>query len=272
MGFIDMQDVSDENLCDIDFELKNLVIKPNSVEEHSIYVEAELEISCNVSQSKQMNIIEDLYSPTEELSYNQKQMQVISKKEIIKDMCSIREKQLIPEIGNHKIYDVQILPTITNKKILNERIVYEGQIELNFLFEAENTSRMDIKNVVIPFNFTLESKKLNLASNVETKIEILTQDFTLMSDGTIDIKIDLNFIAIITNKENLQLIEEIQIDETRKVNCCSLIVYFVKQGDTLWNIAKRFRSTVEDIAQMNDIEDENKISIGQQLFIPNCAN
>ena len=36
----------------------------------------------------------------------------------------------------------------------------------------------------------------------------------------------------------------------------------------LWKIAKKFRSTVEDIARVNGIEDENKIYVGQQLYIP----
>ena len=47
-----------------------------------------------------------------------------------------------------------------------------------------------------------------------------------------------------------------------------MIIYFVKPNDTLWNIAKKFRSTVEDIVRVNNIEDENKIYPGQQLFIP----
>ena len=70
MGFIDMPNVTDENLCDVKYEIKNLLIKPNNVEEHSIYVEVELEISCNVYQIKEINIIEDLYSPTQNLGYS----------------------------------------------------------------------------------------------------------------------------------------------------------------------------------------------------------
>ena len=47
-----------------------------------------------------------------------------------------------------------------------------------------------------------------------------------------------------------------------------MVIYFVKQGDTLWSIAKKFKSTVEDIAKVNDIENANKISVGQRLYIP----
>lgn len=36
----------------------------------------------------------------------------------------------------------------------------------------------------------------------------------------------------------------------------------------MWKIAKRFGSTIDDIVRANGIEDENKIDVGQKLFIP----
>ena len=47
-----------------------------------------------------------------------------------------------------------------------------------------------------------------------------------------------------------------------------MVIYFAKPGDTLWKIAKMFKSTVEDIAKINKIENHDKISVGQQLYIP----
>ena len=42
----------------------------------------------------------------------------------------------------------------------------------------------------------------------------------------------------------------------------------VKKGDTLWNIAKEFGSTVDGIARVNGIENRNLIIPGQKLYIP----
>ena len=268
MGFIDMPNVSDENICDVSFEIKNLIVKPNSIEEHSIYVEGEIEISCNVTQSKEMNIIQDLYSPSVALEYKQKQIQAISNKEIIKDICSIREKQYIVEIGNNKIYDAIIKPSIINKNILKDRIIFEGQLEINFIFASENISKIDTKNIVIPFNFNMDCIGAMQSSQVETNIEIITQNFIEMPDGGIDINVDLNFTVNISNNCSIQVIEEVSEDETRNSPKSSLTIYFVKQGDTLWNIAKKFRSTIAEIVSINGIENENRINVGQQLFIP----
>ena len=43
---------------------------------------------------------------------------------------------------------------------------------------------------------------------------------------------------------------------------------FTKSGDSLWKIAKKFGSTVEEIARVNGIENVDKLNVGQQLFIP----
>lgn len=73
MGFVDIKDVNDESLCNIKYEVRNVLIKPNNVEEHSIYVEVELEIYCQAYENRQLDIIQDLYSPTIDLTFEQKE-------------------------------------------------------------------------------------------------------------------------------------------------------------------------------------------------------
>ncbi|MFR8103867.1 MAG: LysM peptidoglycan-binding domain-containing protein [Clostridia bacterium] len=94
------------------------------------------------------------------------------------------------------------------------------------------------------------------------------QDFIIMPDGYVDVKIDLNFVVNSSRVVGINVIDELSLEESRALNTYSIIIYFVKPGDTLWSIAKRFRSTVDSIAKVNDIEDPNVIYAGQQLFIP----
>lgn len=44
--------------------------------------------------------------------------------------------------------------------------------------------------------------------------------------------------------------------------------YLVQSGDTLWDIALRFETTVEAIVAANALTDETDLSIGQELVIP----
>ena len=45
-----------------------------------------------------------------------------------------------------------------------------------------------------------------------------------------------------------------------------MVIYTTRKGDNLWDIAKTFKSTINNIIDTNDIKDE-KITPGMQLFI-----
>lgn len=45
-------------------------------------------------------------------------------------------------------------------------------------------------------------------------------------------------------------------------------IYTVRQGDSLWKIAKRFHLSVKEIVDANQIKDPTKLKIGQDLIIP----
>ena len=266
MGFIDMPDVSEDNICDTKYEIKNLVIKPNNVEEHSIYVEAEIEISCEVYKVQEINIIQDLYSPKTNITFTQKQVNIIQKIETMQSTYNIREKQVVPEIGGNKIYDVATSVDIKKQTILNDRVLFEGELTLNYIYSSNNG--VETKQTSIPFTYNMDFAGINQNSKVETSVDIGMQDFVITDNGTIDVKVDIVFNLSVTKNAKINIIDDIVEDENRSMCTCSLVVYYVKSGDTLWKISKKFGSTVEEIARINGIENENKLNVAQQLFIP----
>lgn len=268
MGFIDMQNISDDNLCNVNYEIKNIVIKPNNVEEHSIYIEVELELSSNVYEKRQLDIIQDLYSPSERLNINQKNITVMQDKKYIKDKCTINERLIIPELSNNKICNTEVFAKIIKENIYNDRIMYEGELEVKFMYLSTLTNRIEVKNYTIPFNTNVECLGVSNNSNVNTNIEVLIADFAIMPDESIETNIELEISIDISKMMEVRVIDNLEISENDEENIYSIVVYFVKPGDTLWNIAKRFRSTIKAIASVNGIEDENKLNVGQQLFIP----
>lgn len=265
MGFIDMENINDNNICDVDYKIKNLIIKPNNSDAHSIYVEIEIEITCFAYEAKNINLIEDLYSIVSDLKFTQKEITTMSEKQNMKEMCNIKEQISIPEIGSNQIYNVQTNTSITNKTIRKGKIIYEGEVNLEFLYEVNNG--IDSKSAQIPINFEIASDNINEDCGIDTNIDIIRDDF-IVNSGNIDTNIELEFSISISKMEKLSIIDEISVEENRENSIYSMVIYFVKPGDTLWKIAKKFKSTIGDIARVNGIEDINKIYIGQQLYIP----
>lgn len=266
MGFIDMPDISEENSCETNYEIKNIVIKPNQVEEHSIYIEAEIEISCNVYKTKEIKIIQDMYSPKKKVSFTRKQLQVIESKENVRNICNIRENQKVPEINGNKIYDASINIGIEKQTLLNDKVMYEGNINIIYIFNKDNS--LESYKSTIPFSYSQDFLGICANSNIETKIEVENQEFVVSGDDSIDVKIDISFTTFLIKSANINVIDDIKEEDEINLVTSSLVIYYVKQNDTLWKIAKKFASTVSEIKRVNGIEDPDVLNIGKQLFIP----
>lgn len=267
VGFIDIPNVTEDNICDLDYEIRNSIIKPNAPEEHSIYIELEIGVSAMVYEEKQINLIQDLYSPCENLEFNKKQITTITNKQTRKEMKQIREKVEIEGIENRNIIDVDVNPVIEKQDNLANRIVYIGMLEINFIL-ANQDLQMEIRNAKVPFEYAVEGIEDAKNSNSRLEIEVANQDFIIQDGGIITSNVDLLMNNHIDRNTSINIMNEIQTNGEREAQDYSLILYVVKKGDTLWQIAKRYGSTVDDIVRTNGIEDENKINPGEKLLIP----
>ena len=264
VGFIDIPNVSEDNICDVNYEIKNIIIKPNAQEEHSIYVEMEIEVKCYVYENKQINLIQDLYSPNEKLEFDNKQISAIIDKQNKIDVKQIRENVNFQDVDGLKLIDVDVSASILNETKINSKILYEAELNMKFLFE-NSKSQIIVKEAKIPFEYTLENGE---SLNTDNVIDIKNQDFILQDGGNVDCNIDLQIATNMYRTANINTIDNIQENGDREEQDYSIVIYVVKKGDTLWNIAKQFGSTVESIAKVNDIENANQIMPGQKLFIP----
>ena len=66
---------------------------------------------------------------------------------------------------------------------------------------------------------------------------------------------------------NIQVGQTLLIPTKEGTNPGGIFTYTVKKGDSLYNIAKRYETTVEKIIQTNNLKSIN-LSIGQKLLIP----
>lgn len=264
MGFVDIQNVNENCECEVQNNLSNLIVKPNTTGEHSILIDAEIEVSCSAYETQEINIIEDMYSITQEIGVTKKEINAVTERNKITDTCMLSENIRIPELTG-RVLNVQINPEISNTQIRNGKVIYEGNLSLEILFEQNNGISM--RNVELPFNFDAISDKIEEKSTIETVLKIKQNDF-IIKDGTIGITIGIEFNISEQKNKMLNMIQEVNMEEARDCEKYSMVIYFVKPGDTLWKIAKSFKSTVEDIARINEIDNADKLNIGQQLYIP----
>ena len=66
---------------------------------------------------------------------------------------------------------------------------------------------------------------------------------------------------------NIRIGQVLEIPNKEGTNPDSMFIYTVKKGDTLYSIASRYDTTVDNIKELNNLKTNN-LSIGQKLNIP----
>ena len=266
VGFIDIPNVTDGNICNSNYEIKNIVMKPNSTEEHSIYVEMEVQVKCMVYEEKQINLIQDMYSPCEKLSFTKKQITTMINIRKIQETQKVKEIVSVNDIENKKLIDADVKAEVSNTGRMSDSKTYDGELTCNFTFLDDNMN-VELKTVKIPFEHSFNDISENCNSNFD--LQVTNQDFIVQDGGNISCNIDMLANGTISENKTLNIIDDVQSeDDDDNAEDYSVVVYIVKKGDTLWNIAKRFRTTVDFIVRTNGIENPDVIDVGQKLYIP----
>ena len=267
VGFIDMPNIKEENICDTSYMVRNITIKPNAIEEHSVYFEMEVEISCMAYEEQEIRTIQDMYCPGEKMEFEKTLVNTITGKQCRRSMCNIREKVNVPELENGAIVDVGINPIINKENKMNGKIMFEGEMELNFIFTDNSVVGINTKKVTVPFELTVDGFDSTDNCKMDTKIEVNSQEF-LNQAGVVASNIDLNIETDTYRSASIPVINNIKSTPLEALEDYSVIIYVVKAGDTLWKIAKRFGSTVDDIVRVNGIERPDRLNVGEKIYIP----
>ena len=54
----------------------------------------------------------------------------------------------------------------------------------------------------------------------------------------------------------------------KKENQSGITIYFSDEGEKLWDVAKRYRTTTDEIARINSIDENILLKKNQKLIIP----
>lgn len=260
MSFIDIQNVTDSNISKLQIDICNLEYE--IVSNNTINILMEFNINCDVYEVKQVNLLEDIYGIKNTYKYDRKKIKIENNS--IEKMLTknINEKVLVDNIN--QLFYSNANTSILKKEKINGLNKFVGNCEVTYLYSTFDNKYIDSMSV----NFEFEFETLEKYENISLKIA--NSNFIILPDSSIDNKIEIDIYSGQNEYININMIDNIEeIDEN--FNSYSLVIYFVQNGDTLWKIAKKFRSTVDQIAKINNIEDENKIDVGQKLYIPKAV-
>jgi len=115
-----------------------------------------------------------------------------------------------------------------------------------------------------PLNYELASPRC------EPQIEILSCGYTITGASSVELRVDISINAAIYEKHDLSLISDVAIDETRlnkRARKGAMTIYFPSNNECVWDIARIYNASVEEIMRINELESEN-LTGGRMILVP----
>lgn len=154
---------------------------------------------------------------------------------------------------------------IVNLNYLKNNIITPGMvIRIPEIYTKEEEMYMpNYINYIVKKGDTL----YKIASEYGVSIDLIIKD-----NGLVDNNLKVGQLLRIRSSEEVDEIEEcFGPSYTPPNNIMNIVNYTVKKGDNLYNIAKKYDTSVSNILSLNKLNSPN-LSIGQVLKIPSSSN
>ena len=221
-------------------------------------IEADIvtEIKCCMRSAFETDICKDCFSTKYKCDFEKNPIKTIVYEDTISKSILCRESIDAPEdIKN--ILDIRCEPAKIN--------IDNGNLNLKFNICVLTVTNED---EIFYFEKTLEASEPLLAPSENVILtpayKILSCDYNIISDRSIELRIEIEFKSTIYKENTIETISEIKLDTTSEPENPikkGLYIYYPDKKENVWDIAKKYNTSPETIREENDEENPKIIII-----------
>lgn len=275
-GKISLNDSTEEAYPDINVCVseKNLALRSDgNGEMRSLEIEVILDLDIKTYGEETCEILADAYSPTRDLQFMKETIQcesIVMKNNL---QCKVEQKFKLPASDIMQILNSTGMVYVEDITSSDEGINVEGAVSIDVLYlRADGEEPVSFGRYKIPFSQNVSGVEYGEKYLYNCKTEGLKVN-SMLTDGEIDLKCVLGIDLMITNPMEETVISSVtdsEPDYNRIKNLPGITGYVTKAEDTLWDIAKKYGTTVNKIMETNNLASEDVRAGMKILVVKSC--
>ncbi|MCB2289216.1 DUF3794 domain-containing protein [Clostridium sp. CS001] len=271
---LEFQDINPymDNYTDFRIDAMEFDIKEDELgEKRIIDVEFMIKTNTRAMNKEEVDMIEDVYSPTTKLEMDKKDYGLnVMQGQLLTETLVKGDIELNSSMGRaSKIIMCNSSVCVTDKKVVEDKVIIEGVMNVTILYRSDDEEKyLCAVSEEIPFSCGAEilGTKINMSSMCKVSLESINVDIeagNIAVRAVVKVYVRVNYMV---QKKFLVDVYTVEGEVPKKK--AGITIYVVQSGDTLWKIAKKYNTTIQEIARVNQIEDPNVIKVSQKLIIP----
>lgn len=252
---------------------RNLEVKPDSDGEQRILMaDVVLELDMKLYREEEFDLVQDVYTPSRECVSvgNKEQLDSLLIRNFSK--CRVADRVAVKETQGKilQICHSDGKVKIDKTRVVENGIYTEGIISLKVLYIVGNDEiPFYSMEAMLPFTHVVEAQGITGDSIYYLRAAMDQLSTTMVDSNEIEIKATIGLNALVLGRQEELIIDHVEerpLDKKLLRSLPGITVYMVKPGDTLWDIAKRCYTTMEEIRTVNNLT-EREPQPGQPLLI-----
>lgn len=270
---VDFEGIEEDCICDVSYEVLETEFKlSDGVNDKEKRISAGIKVQANIRREICMGAeyIKDCYFTDSECDLNYVDLEC---EEILeRPMCSMASKHIIeksenlPEIS--RIYTAVAKPHITSSDVQNGKIAVSGRIDVYVSYISDD-EKCPISGMTeeVPFSYMIDCPEATRDTVVLLNTECEHVSCTLNSASSVEIRCGICIKGKVIKKNTVKVINDVAVRGIGEKDR-AMVIYFVKDKDTLWSIGKNYHVSCKDICECNQINGDEELKIGQKIVIP----
>lgn len=158
---------------------------------------------------------------------------------------------------------------LSEGRAMEDAIEAEGVLTADILYHCENDAEpVCMLRRGIPFTQTMELNGVRVGDDTRVSLRLEDLDFQMLSENEGELRATVTMDGAAIRQRTAEPVTDVIFEEeTECLPMAGAVIYMVQKGDSLWKIAKKFRTTAADILAVNEIENPDLIYPGQKLLI-----
>ena len=258
---VDLNGVSDEFECFVDMNVvtSDLTIKTDENGDSRI-IACEIVICaiCVAHKMTNVEVVSDAYSTEYSCRYSTIPLKTEMIPTIIDKTFMVKSSAEHNEGDINAVCDVwcSISNVVTRASSENE-IIVSGTLNTCILAKSDEGPIYLEKSDI--FDHSIDVDNLSRDSNFLPTVKVVSCSYSLASNNTVEIKAEVGIKGCLYEVKTVDGIDEITVDTNKPKErdlSYALKIYYADEGEGVWDIAKRYNTSVEAIMEENELEGE----------------
>ncbi|MBQ7718341.1 MAG: DUF3794 domain-containing protein [Clostridia bacterium] len=266
---LDLPNVDEGMECDIDYKIDSVYYETDD-SGRLIGVEITLCVTADVTSRDSALVLSDCFCTVCDIELSKKVCTVDRIAGFFQPLFTVKGTAEIEEPcpPAAKICNITASPIIDDIELKDGKANVKGHLDMQVLYltEDDETPVYSTKSKIL-FEQSVDADGIEEAK-IECTAHMTGCSFSLADDRHINIKAAVSLSLKLICGEKVDVVEGIRTTESAPVKKAPIVIYFVQSGDTLWSVAKKYRVSPDEIAEINSLNPSQELSAGAKLLIP----